>query len=356
MQITMYLMLLMGLGLYVVMDGFDLGIGTLSLFEKDQRRRFEMLEHVATVWDANESWILLIAMGMWAAFPAAYGAILPALYVPLVIMLIAFIIRGFGTELISQHGRYHRRWGAAWGIASLVAGFVQGTVIGGVLAGLTLHGDTFSGGPFSFLHSGYAVLTGVATVALYMLAGAAWLYYKERGEAKARAGRQGRMLVGVTAVLAIACALLAPFATSAHLTWQPAKIAVLAWTVLLAAAGLATAYAGFRSQSRLLPFAGIATAIVSGIAGTAAMFFPLIAAPSMSLYRTAAAPSTLIFMLVALGVIMPVTLGYNIYGYTVFHDRPHPAGAGSASATPSLPGKEPADTGRPTAAPSSSGA
>jgi len=338
MQFMMYLMLLFGLALYVVMDGFDLGIGTLSLFEKDEQRQFEMVEHVANVWDANESWILLVAMGLWGAFPAAYGTILPALYVPLVTMLIALVVRGFGTEVISQRGRYQRSWGIAWGVASLIAAFAQGTVIGGVLAGLALHGDTFTGGPFSFLHSGYAVLTGFATVALYTLAGAAWLYYKREGRERARAARQGRVMIWVTAALSPACALLAPVATSAHLTWEPAKVAVLVWTVVLATGGLSAAYAGFRSQVRLLPFAGVATATVAGIAGVAAMFFPLIAAPSINLYHAAAPPNTLVFLLVAIGVIMPVTLGYNLYGFAVFHDRPRPGTNAAATGSPSSSG------------------
>jgi cytochrome d ubiquinol oxidase subunit II len=321
MQITLYVFILLALGLYVVMDGFDLGIGTLSLFDKDDHRRFERVEHVATVWDANESWILLIAMGLWGAFPAAYGAILPALYVPLVIMLFALIVRGYATEQISQYGRYHRGWGAAWGVSSLVTAFAQGTVIGGVLTGIDLHGDTFAGGPFTFLHNGFPVLTGATTVALYSLTGAAWLYYKGAGADKARAARLGRVLVWVTAAFCAACALLVPAATSAHLTWKPAQVSVLLSAMVLAICCFAAAHAGFRSSKRLLSFGAIAIGTAAGITGAAAMFFPLIAAPSVNLYRVAAQPSTLVFMLVALAVIMPVTLAYTAYGFVVFHDR-----------------------------------
>jgi cytochrome bd ubiquinol oxidase subunit II len=160
MQLSDVWMLFVALALtmYIVLDGYDLGIGVLTLLDRNPRRRREMHELVAWTWDGNESWLVLLALTLWAGVPLVTGVALPALYVPLILMLFALIARGVALEMIEHHDGWHPVWGRLFGLASLVAGFCQGAAFGGLVAGFNVDGDTFAGGPFTFLHHGYAVL------------------------------------------------------------------------------------------------------------------------------------------------------------------------------------------------------
>ena len=151
---------LLGLTMYIVLDGYDLGIGVLTLIDRDPSRRREMQSLVAWTWDGNESWLVLLALTLWAGLPLVTGVALPALYIPLVLMLWALIARGVALELIDQHDGWHPFWGPVFGIGSLLVAFCQGAAFGGLVAGFNVNGTTFVGGPFTFLHHGYAILTG----------------------------------------------------------------------------------------------------------------------------------------------------------------------------------------------------
>ena len=176
---------------YVVLDGYDLGIGMLTLLDRNVERRRQMHALVSWLWDGNESWLVMLALAGWAGVPLVFGVALPALYVPLVVMLFALIARGVSIELLDQHQGWHPLWGPVFGVASFVAAFCQGAAFGGLVAGLPVRGTNFSGGTFTFLHSGYALLTGFTAVALYALAGSAYLYLKSRGELQRRAAGTG---------------------------------------------------------------------------------------------------------------------------------------------------------------------
>ena len=193
---------LVSLLLYMVLDGFDLGVGTLALAERDDGRSHEMVESIATVWDGNESWLVLVGSALFAGFPLAYGTVLPALYVPLIVMLLALILRGVSFEFQAQHEDYDRRWGLAFSAGSLLAALSQGLALGGFLHGIPVRNDQFAGGALDFL-SPFSVLVSVLVTALYALSGACWLVYKSRGDLLASSRRKGR-------ALAICCAVLLP--------------------------------------------------------------------------------------------------------------------------------------------------
>jgi cytochrome bd ubiquinol oxidase subunit II len=164
---------LLALTMYIVLDGYDLGIGVLTLLDRDDSRRRAMYEQVAWTWDGNESWLVLLALTLWAGLPLVTGVALPALYIPLMLMLRSLIARGVALELIDQHDGWPPFWGKVFGIGSLLAAFCQGAAFGALVAGFNVHGIDFVGGPFTFLHHGYAVLTGLTAVALYVVAGCA---------------------------------------------------------------------------------------------------------------------------------------------------------------------------------------
>src|SRR5215218_1488494 len=138
MQLSDAWMIFVGLALtmYIVLDGYDLGIGVLTLLDRDAGRRREMHELVAWTWDGNESWLVLLALTLWAGVPLVSGVALPALYLPVILMPL---------ELIEQHDGWHPAWGRVFGIGSVVAGFCQGAAFGGLVAGLPVAGDTFTG-------------------------------------------------------------------------------------------------------------------------------------------------------------------------------------------------------------------
>ena len=195
-----FVIVALGLILYVALDGYDLGMGILALTRRSDDERRALLELVSPVWDGNESWILLVAVGLWGGFPAATGALLPAVYLAVIIMVFSFIARGVSIEMISNARGWPQPWGTAFMVGSLCAAFVQGVVIGAVVHGIPLGPNAhFVGGSFDFL-SGYSVLTGLTAVALYALAGAAAVKMRSDDPSLRRSvARWGRVLVPVVA-------------------------------------------------------------------------------------------------------------------------------------------------------------
>jgi cytochrome d ubiquinol oxidase subunit II len=335
--------LLVALLAYVILDGYDLGIGTLTLFERDAGTRRDMLDVVGNVWDGNESWLILLAMGLWAGFPDAYATALPGLYLPLCLMLFALIFRGFAIEMTIQRPGFDRLWGRLFGLGSIVAAFAQGVVFGGLLAGITVVNHRFAGRTWDFLGHGYALLTGCATVLLYAWAGAAQLQAKLAGDERPRAGRQVRLL---TAPVVLACALsasLLPVATKARLRldgldrWLP-----FAYGLLVATGAFYVAWRWAGRAPRQVSFYAVAAAETAGLLALVCLYFPQLVAPSVTIYSAAAGRTTLVFLAAMIGVIGPGTVAYGIYAHWVFRTRRDvyvgqtpPAAQGRAALSPS---------------------
>src|SRR3984957_19949422 len=240
---------------YVVLDGYDLGIGVLTLFQPDAARRRQMLEVVGNVWDGNESWILLIAMGLWGGFPDAFATALPGLYIPLLVMIFGLIFRGFSVEMALHRDASDRTWTRLFGVGSLVAALAQGVLFGGLLCGITVRNQLFAGATWDFFGHGYGVLTGLVTVALFSLAGAAMLQAKTGGTLRDQMAGLLRPLTLVTVLGVALSAALLPVATSAQLKlgaidrWLP-----FGYAVLVAAGGFWTAYRRSGRAPGLVPF------------------------------------------------------------------------------------------------------
>jgi cytochrome bd ubiquinol oxidase subunit II len=310
--------------MYIVLDGYDLGIGVLTLFEPASDRRREMHEVVSWVWDGNESWIVLIALTLWAGVPLVTGVALPALYVALIPMLWSLIARGVSLELIDQHEGWHPVWGRLFGVGSLVAAFCQGAAFGGLVAGLPERGGTFAGGPFTFLHHGYAVLTGLTAVALYVVAGCAWLYLKTDGDLQLRAARIGRVAVAALAEGTAASWLLATSAGSVVLhPGARSRLPVWIAGALVLAAGLAVALRSFSAQVRneWLPALATLAVYAGGLLLAAGLLYPTLVPPRITVHAAASPHSSLLFLMIGLGVFVPIILTYQTYGYIVFRGK-----------------------------------
>ncbi|MFJ2828400.1 cytochrome d ubiquinol oxidase subunit II [Streptomyces sp. NPDC087263] len=317
-----YAVILAALAVYVVLDGYDLGIGVLTFAERDPARRRRMIDLVATMWDGNETCLLISAVGVWAGFPLLFASAVPHLYLGIIAMLVLLAVRGFSFEMQASSPTYDPLWGTLFGIASGLVAFIQGTMAGALLKGVTPIGQlTGSISPLGFLDT-FTLCSGLAVVALYSLAGAAWLVHKTDGELGVSAGRAGRFLVPVTAVFLVLAGVLY-FASDRNLaaTHHPATAVALVLTVV-ACLLTAGAFFAFRRRGReWLPFVCVVAATVCGTAAVPLGLYPIVLSPGMTLNEASAPSGTLHFVLGWMGGFLVLFAAYTVWAYRVFRGK-----------------------------------
>jgi cytochrome d ubiquinol oxidase subunit II len=315
--------------LYVVLDGFDLGVGILFPFTSDSERDV-MVASIAPVWDGNETWLVLGGGGLFAAFPLAYATLMPAMYLPIGFMLTALIFRGVAFEFRAKAGKRGKPfWTAAFAGGSLVAALSQGLVLGGFLQGITVEGRSFAGGHWDWL-TPFSLLVAVSLAVGYALLGSCWLILKTEGELNAKARRWTRRLaMGVGfAMFAVSLAMLSVDPTvSSH--WGVSMTSIDWFTFVMVAplpllAGVSIAvcwwHAG-RAHSERTPLLAAVGIFVSGFLGLALSTYPNIIPYDITIREAAAADNALALMLVGVSVMLPVILGYTAYVYWVFRGK-----------------------------------
>jgi cytochrome d ubiquinol oxidase subunit II len=317
----------LGLFLYVVLDGFDLGIGILFPFFPETHDRNIMTNSVAPVWDGNETWLVLGGGGLFAAFPLAYSILMPALYLPVTVMLIALILRGVAFEF-RAHGRRSgkRFWTAMFALGSYSAAFAQGLILGGFIQGVTVRGERFAGGPFDWA-TPYTLLVALGLVAGYALLGASWLMVKTEDDLRGDARRWTRSNLGFVAIFLVAVSVATAYGhpvvadrwgwTGKTLDW--ARFLPLAPIPLIGLLGVALVFVSARvgSQHRL-PFLGSAMIFLSGLLGLAADFSPYLPPYAVTFREAAAPPNALALMLVGALIAVPLILVYQAWVYWIF--------------------------------------
>jgi len=314
--------------LYVLLDGFDLGIGILFPFAADPRERDVMMESIAPVWDGNETWLVLGGGGLFAAFPFAYAALMPALYLPIILMLLALILRGVAFEF-RHHGRVRGKafWTAAFAGGSLAAALAQGLVLGGFIQGVTLDGQAFAGGPFDWL-TPYSLLVAVGVVAGYTLLGAGWLVWRTEGPLQARARRWGWIAAAATAAL-LAAVSLATLVVHPRIAarwgfeggaFDLATLLPLTPIPLLGLVGLGVTAWGLR-RGHGTALVGAYLVFLSGYIGLAVGFFPNIVPYDMDFREAANADNALALMLGGVAILLPAILGYTVWVYWLFRGK-----------------------------------
>lgn len=315
--------------LYVMLDGFDLGIGILFPFAASPAERDTMMATVAPVWDGNETWLVLGGGGLFAAFPFAYAALMPALYVPIILMLLALILRGVAFEF-RLNGRAYSKpfWTVAFTAGSLTATVAQGLVLGGFIQGVKLNGLSFAGGPFDWL-TPYSLLVAIGLVAGYALIGACWLVWRTDDALHDRARRWAWLALAAVALLLAAVSVATLFVhaqVAERWGWRGGhfdlgKLARLSPIPLLGAVGLAAAALGLRGRAHGWPFAGAIAVFLSGYLGLAAGFFPDIVPYAMDFRQAANADNALGLILIGAAILLPAIVGYSLWVYWIFRGK-----------------------------------
>jgi len=310
---------------YVILDGFDLGIGILFPAIKDPHDRDVAIDSIAPVWDGNETWLVLGGGGLFAVFPLAYAIALPALYMPITLMVLALIFRGVAFEFRHRTERGRRFWDGAFAGGSLVAALCQGIALGALVQGIRIENRAYAGGWWDWL-TPFSVLTGLALVTGYALLGATWLVYKTQGDLQARCFRWslplGAALLAFIVIVSAVTPLLNPIYAQRWFAW-PAILYAAPVPVLVAATAFAF-WRAVRNGRELLPFLLALALFVLSYIGLGISLYPHIVPPSVTIWYAAAPEASLKFLLVGAAVLLPVILIYTGYAYWVFRGKVAP--------------------------------
>jgi cytochrome d ubiquinol oxidase subunit II len=310
---------------YIVLDGFDLGVGILFPWVKGQAHRDQMMNSVVPVWDGNETWLVLGGGGLFAVFPLAYSIIMPALYAPFIVMLLALVFRGVAFEFRFKSRNNQWFWDLAFAGGSIVAAFAQGVAMGALVQGIPVVGRAYSGGWWDWL-SPFSLLTGLALVVGYALLGATWLMLKTEGHVAQQALRAARVLGVALLGLIVVVSLWTPFlhehfmrkwfAWPAMVFVAPVPILVLVCAVLF--------FKGISQDKPLTAFLSVQGLFVLSYMGLLISFFPYIVPSAVTLWQAAAPDKSLKFLLVGAVVLLPMILAYTVYAYWVFRGKVRP--------------------------------
>ena len=311
--------------LYIVLDGFDLGLGILFPFFRAEADRDQMMNSVAPFWDGNETWLILGGGGLWVAFPKAYAVIMPALYLPVIVMLLALVFRGVAFEFRWVAKPRHRKWDVAFATGSTVAALCQGIILGGLLQGVTIVDGRFAGGALDWL-TPFSLLCGLGVVAGYALLGVTWILMKTEGpvERRARAMAPSLLLVLMTFVAAVSL-------------WTPLAIERIAerWftfpnLIYLAPVPLATlllawsCWRGILGGRSVQPFLSAVGIFLLAYAGLVISNAPWLVPPTLTIWDTAAYVGSQVFMLIGTTLLLPMVLGYTVFVFWVFRGKLKP--------------------------------
>ncbi|WP_034160210.1 cytochrome d ubiquinol oxidase subunit II [Sphingomonas sp. ERG5] len=307
---------------YVVLDGFDLGIGILFPAFGVGEERDQAMNTIAPVWDGNETWLVLGGGGLMAAFPLAYAIILPALYPPIIAMLLGLVFRGVAFEFRWRDPRHRAFWDFAFTAGSVTAALAQGIALGALLQGIQVDGRAYGGGWLDWL-TPFTLLTGMSVVAGYALLGATWLIAKTEGGAQIRAYRLAKWSGVITLVAIGAVSLATPFLDHDYYSrWfeMPGIMLTAPVPVLIVALSLAF-WRALARGAQSTPFLLVLAVFALCFAGLGISMYPFIVPDQVTIWEAAAPESSQIFMLIGAGIMIPIILGYTGWAYWVFRGK-----------------------------------
>jgi cytochrome d ubiquinol oxidase subunit II len=309
--------------LYVLLGGYDLGLGVLFPLAPSDKDRDAMMASVAPFWDGNETWLVLGGGGLLAAFPLAYSIMLPALYIPIILMLMGLILRGVAFEFRFKSSRYRWAWDLAFSLGSVLAALMQGVTMGAFIQGFAVTDNRFSGGAFDWL-TPFSMMTAIALLSGYVLLSAGWLIMKAD-----EALREWAYGIAYAALIAVATfivifsiwtPLLHP--DIAARWFKPANMVMLSPVPLITAATVAGLWLALDRRQRYTPFLLGAVLFLLCYTGLAVSLFPFIVPPNITIWQAAAAPDSQLFMLYGALPLLPIILGYTAYSYWALWEAP----------------------------------
>jgi len=308
---------------YVVLDGFDLGVGILFGTTRDEEQRTQMMGSIAPFWDGNETWLVVIGASLYAAFPAVYAVFLGAFYLPVLLLLFGLVFRGVAFEFRLHSQRLRRQWDFGFFAGSTVVAFVQGAAVGAMMKGIPVADNQFAGSSFDWL-APFPLLTGVGLVLGYALLGAGWLVMKSEGALRELALRRIPWLAGgMLAVLAVAFGL-----TLDHSALANSNLRTRSWGLVFPLIGLLAlvgVLVGTRRKHDVLPFAMTALFFVSAFATLGVMYWPYMVPYSITVADAAAPEASLSFLFWGAGLfVLPVIAIYTAVVYWIFRGKVRP--------------------------------
>lgn len=320
-----FLVIGFAVAMYITLDGFSLGIGILFPFARDENQKSLMMGSVMPVWDGNQTWMILAGAGLYGAFPVVYATILPALYLPLILMLLALIFRGIAFEFRGKSERYRHMFDLAFSGGSLVATFAQGVVLGGIVHGLHVSDYQFAGAAFDWL-TPFSLFTGVALVLGYASLGAGWIVVKTEGDTQ-RLGYG--CLRPLTLALLVAMAIISAWTplsngAIAERWFSTPNVFYLSIVPVLVVLLAVNIFFDIAARREKLIFAKLVLLFMLGLIGLVISFFPYVVPPSITLWDAASSPSSQRFLIVGYAVILPLVLIYTAYSYHVFRGKVRP--------------------------------
>ena len=307
---------------YVLMDGFDLGIGILFPVFAVGEERDQAMNSIAPVWDGNETWLVLGGGGLLAAFPLAYAIILPATYPLMIAMLLGLVFRGVAFEFRWRDPKHRVYWDAAFTIGSLAATIAQGITLGAVLQGIRVENNAYAGGWLDWL-SPFTLLTGGSLVLGYALLGASWLIWKTEGAAQAHARSMAFVLGIATMIAMLAVSAATPFLHYDYWRrWFSLPGAFLTAQIpLLVIITAAVFFLGLRRGNERLPFLTVLVLFFLNFLGLGVSVYPYLVPRAVTIWDAAAPAQSQQFMLIGTAVIFPVIIGYTAWAYWVFRGK-----------------------------------
>jgi cytochrome bd ubiquinol oxidase subunit II len=305
---------------YVVLDGFDLGVGILFGTTKDAASRDKMIASISPFWDGNETWLIVVGASLFAAFPVVYAVFLSAFYIPVLLLLLALIFRGVAFEFRAR-GVAQGLWDVGFVLGSFVAAFCQGAAVGAMIRGIPVVNRQYSGGSFDWV-APLPILCGIGLVLGYALMGAGWLVLKSEDPLRSWARRRIPVLVG--AVVAVLCvAIVAAFADRARMTGS--LFLDRTWGFIFPLIGFVAIvgiFSGVRRRRDSWPFAMTAVLFVAAFLSLAVMFWPYMIPYSVTIAMAAAPDASLSFLFWGAGLfVLPVIGGYTAVVYWLFRGK-----------------------------------
>lgn len=317
------IVILFGIMMYIMMDGFDLGIGILYPFFTDKTDRDIMMNTIAPVWDGNETWLVLGGAGLLAAFPLAYSVILSAFYMPIILMLLALILRGVAFEFrFKAHEHERHFWDKAFILGSIVATLFQGLVLGAYINGINVIDGKYAGGPLDWI-TPFSLFTAAGLVVTYALLGSTWLIMKTSGELQNNSYRLARILAFILLAIIVVVSIWTPLLSN-QIAERWFTLPNILW---LSPIPLIMAYVFYKLQKSLNDKANISPFIYSlgmvflGYLGLGISIWPNIIPPNISIYTASSPHSSQSFALFGALIIIPLILAYTAWGYYVFRGK-----------------------------------